>query len=472
MSARSIIAIEANEVPFKVFDYFIRRRPNSALAGLMDRSSQYCTHTEDRARFIMPWTTWPSFHRGVNDEAHGIFKFGQWDLETDKRYPPIWAQLARNGIRAGVFSSMQSSPLPPDRDAYAFYFPDMFSNDSATVPPDLESLQEFNLAMTRESGRNVSRRIDLKRGARLFLDSRKLGIRARTYADIATQLASEVVNPSRKTRRRAYQPLIMLDAFCRQLELSRPQFSTFFTNHVAAAMHRYWAAVFPEDYERFELDRAWVDRYSGEIEFAMSKLDQIVARLVRFVDTNSDYMLVVSTSMGQAAIPASHVRQFLTITNVPAFMAAFGLKAGEYEERPAMVPDFSFSVNPGRAVQLESELHDFTIDGKPAEFHRNDSFFDVAVYDERPGLKHAVLRGQAVGLEAIGLGYMVHEDEVACTAQHVPQGSLMVYSPHSSARVSQSRADISALDFAPSVLKHFGIEAPRYMRSAALFAAC
>jgi hypothetical protein len=468
MNARSIIVLEANEIPFKVFEYFCNRHPESSIARILSSGTQYSTYTEDKTRFIMPWTTWPSFHRGVNDEAHQIFKFGQWEIETDKRYPPIWSLLTRAGLKTGVFSSMQSAPLPENRADYAFYFPDMFSTDASTEPADLEVLQEFNLEMTRQSARNVSQRIAMGGAAKVLLNSRKLGVRAGTYADIGGQLLSEFANSDRKTRRRAYQPLILLDVFVRQLERTRPRFSTFFTNHVAAAMHRYWAAVFPEDYARFELDASWVKRFNNEIDFAMTKLDKIASKLVHFVDANPDYMLTIATSMGQGAIPATHVREFLTITNMPGFFASLGISPADVEERPAMVPDFSFKVAERVADDVEAALGTLVVAGKPVDFHRQNSFFHVSVYDERPGLTDAYLRDRKTTTAALGLGYMIHEDEVACTAQHVPQGSLIIYSPHAERRAQGGRGEISALDFAPSVLKHFGCEVPAYMRSADL----
>lgn len=464
MSQRSIIVLEANEIPFKVFDYFCDRRPGSSLARLIPRSRKYRTHSEDRARFIMPWTTWPSFHRGVNDEMHQIFEFGHWEIESDAKYPPVWSILAHNGIRTGVFSSMQSAPLPANSKDYAFYVPDMFSTTAAAEPPELQLLQEFNLSMTRESARNVSRRIDVKRATQVVLHTNELGIRLGTYVDVAGQLLRELGNPARKVRRRAYQPLILFDAFFRQVQRTRPQFSTFFTNHVAAAMHRYWAAVFPEDYQEFNLDRTWVERYRGEIEFAMAKLDKIVAKLADFVDHNEDYALVIATSMGQAAIPASHVREFLTITDLGRFMGALGLRAQDYEIRPAMVPDFSFNVAPNRADELEHGLRNLVIDGKRADFRRDHCFFHVSLYDERQGLTQARLNGATLGLAALGIGYLIHEDEVACTAQHVPEGALIVYSPHSQRTRQAAPVDISALAFTPSVLDHFGIPAPAYMK--------
>lgn len=473
MNHRSIIVLEANEIPFKVFDYFCNLYPNSSLAGVLQGSRQYRTHAEDKARFLAPWTTWPSFHRGVNDEMHRIFRFGQWETSSNDEFPALWTILARNGISTGVFSSMQSSPLPENSADYAFYFPDMFSNEAATEPADLEVLQEFNLVMTRESARNVSRRIDVKSGASLVLNSNRLGIRLNTYVDIAKQLFNEVIDPAAKIRRRAYQPLLMLDVYCKKLAQTRPRFSTFFTNHVAAAMHRYWAAAFPEDYETLSLDPAWVEKYKGEVEFAMLKLDKMVGRLAQFVRSNSDYILVIATSMGQAAIPASHVSEFLTITDTRKFLEALGVAAGEYEERNAMIPDFSFRILADKANTFEKELRSLVIGGKALEFERDQCFFHVCGYDERPGIKQAQLHGRSVALADLGMGYLVHEDEVACTAHHVPEGSLIVYSPHADTRPGGDRVDVSALDFAPAVLEHFGLARPSYMRrNASLLANC
>lgn len=472
MTQRSIILLEANEIPFKVFDYFCNRQPHSALASLFNRSWQYRTHTEDKSQFIMPWTTWPSFHRGVNDEAHRIFRFGQWELESELKFPPLWSLLARNKVSTGIFSSMQSSKLPENKQDYAFFFPDMFATSAATQPEELEILQEFNLVMTRESARNVSRRVDMHTGARVLANSRKLGIKASTYVDIAKQITSEIIIPARKTRRRAYQPLLMFDVFYKQLQQSRPRFSTFFTNHVAASMHRYWAAVFPEDYQTFQLDQSWVKKFRNEIDFAMSKLDKIVGALAQFVDKNPDYMLAIATSMGQAAIPASHVLQFLTITDVSVFLAAMGLRKEEYEERAAMVPDFSFCIAANKADEFEANLLNVTIGGVRPRYHRDNRFFHVSIYDERQNLQHAMVGDTETEFQKLGIGYLIQEDEVGSTAQHIPQGALIIYSPATGLTPPSVRPDISALDFAPSVLRHFGIDVPSYMKKANLLQAC
>jgi hypothetical protein len=59
---------------------------------------------------------------------------------------------------------------------------------------------------------------------------------------------------------------------------------------------------------------------------------------------------------------------------------------------------------------------------------------------------------------------MAHEDGVNCTAQHIPNGSLMVYEHGQHERSGQGRANISTLDVVPSIIKFFGLEVPAYMR--------
>jgi hypothetical protein len=98
---RKIILYELNEVPFRVLDAFRAGFPGSSLAAKLPHCRQYETISEDSGE-LSPWITWPSLHRGVNNEIHQIHDFGQ-DLEqADRDYPPIWKILAQNGVRSGV----------------------------------------------------------------------------------------------------------------------------------------------------------------------------------------------------------------------------------------------------------------------------------------------------------------------------------------------------------------------------------
>lgn len=69
----------------------------------------------------------------------------------------------------------------------------------------------------------------------------------REFRGLGWQVVSERVRQARNVRRRTYQSVLAFDIFMKQLESTRPGFATFFTNHVASSMHRYWAAAFPGD---------------------------------------------------------------------------------------------------------------------------------------------------------------------------------------------------------------------------------
>ncbi|MFN0096911.1 MAG: hypothetical protein ACKVVT_19300, partial [Dehalococcoidia bacterium] len=225
---RKIILVELNEVPFTVYDRFVVQAPASAVAKVFARSRHYVTVAAE-AHQLDPWITWPTFHRGVNDERHGIYHLGQNLEQADRDYPPVWRILHDAGRSVGVFGSLHSSHTPEDIDRYAFYLPDVFAEHTAVHPRSLAAFQEFNLAMTRASARNVDRHIPAREAAAFLRDLPRLGVRPATLRAIAGQLAGEARHRERKTRRRAIQTLLMADVFLKLLRGTRPEFATFYS---------------------------------------------------------------------------------------------------------------------------------------------------------------------------------------------------------------------------------------------------
>ena len=162
---KNIILFEINEVPFRVIDQYCDMRPQSTLARVLSRSRQYETVTEDSLA-LDPWISWPTMHRGVPDEKHQILHLGQVLDEVDVQYPPIWRLLKQAGVSVGVFGSLHSSAVPDDAADYSFYVPDCFDNEVYAQPRSLETFQEFNLRMTRDSARNVSRKLPVGAAAK------------------------------------------------------------------------------------------------------------------------------------------------------------------------------------------------------------------------------------------------------------------------------------------------------------------
>ena len=155
---------------------------------------------------------------------------------------------------------------------------------------------------------------------------------------------------------------------------------TFFTNHVAATMHRYWAASFPNDYSDFQLQPEWVSTFRDEIDFAMHKTDEMLARLVSFVNQNPEYCAVRCDQHGSSSISSktyrgiSHNRRFAKV-----YGKAPGVDASEYEQRPAMAPHYSVVVIPNKLDQLRERSSKLMMNGKPIEFREQKMAFSTLI---------------------------------------------------------------------------------------------
>ena len=108
---RAIVLFELNEVPWEILDDYVAARPGSGLARVLDRSHSFTSMAADRGH-LSPWTTWPTLHRGVNDERHMIASFGQDRTEADRRFPPVWTLLHDAGVSAGVCAPRTATRSP------------------------------------------------------------------------------------------------------------------------------------------------------------------------------------------------------------------------------------------------------------------------------------------------------------------------------------------------------------------------
>ena len=465
--ARKIILFELNEVPSRIFDAYCRWHPHSPLAQRLGQCLRFDTLTED-AGSLSPWITWPSLHRGVNNEKHLLSDFGQSTAEVDKAHPPVWKLLQREGVSTGVCGSLHTYPLPANVEGYSFYLPDTFAAGAECFPRVLESFQAFNLEMARESARNVSKRVPWASALRVLRDAPELGFRPSTALDLAGQLLAERRAPERRGRRRTYQSVLAFDVFMRQLETTRPAFTTFFTNHVASAMHRYWAAAFPDDYETMDYTPAWIAKYQDEIRFAMGKADVFLTRVLGFADANPEYTVWITTSMGQKATRARPVETQLYVTDGKRLMGALGFGEGQWESRPAMLPQFNVAVAAERQSELVSKLRKLRINGVPLSFRVNAAGF-VSLdfgHDNLDSTAAAELEGAPRPFASLGLSNVTIDDKSGTSAYHIPQGCLFIYDPKQLARPGRAREQLSALEIVPSILRNFGIERPGYMRSA------
>jgi hypothetical protein len=465
------IVFELNEVPWRVMDWFCDKHPKSAFAQIRDGGRHFETISEDSGH-LHPWVTWSSVHRGVENDRHDIAHLGQDLADVNSAYPTVWELLRRSGRKIGVGGSLHSYPTPKDATNISFYIPDTFAAGPETIPAGLSSFQNLSLRLTKENGRNVKGGADGKTAIELLRSIPKIGLTAGTISEVASQLVRERTDKTKLNRRRAMQSALYFDAFMRQLRSSKPDFSTFFTNHVAAAMHRYWAATFPDDYDRFDLPESWLDNYAHEIDWAMSLADGFAERLIAFCRRNSEFRIIVCSSMGQSATTAKLRAGIYQIKNLDKLFASFGIERNEYKQVLAMAPDISAHLQTDHAVGRVRTIMPALVKALGGEWDIDDKGMlhaHVAFEDtpETP-LADVMIGNRQYAITDIGFEFVADQDRVAVTAYHTPEGILMTWKPSDTADNNWIRSSVSSLDVAPAILRDHGVPLPDYMRQSVL----
>lgn len=351
MNRAPLILYELNEVPWRVFDWYAQKRPRSAIAALLAQSSCYTTRTRDEGE-LHPWSTWPTLHRGVYNTQHRILFINQ-DKGCAAAYPPVWETLAQRGVRVGLFGSLQSYPAPPESASpYCFYVPDTFAASPETQPRAYQAFQSINLRQTKADGAVAA---PISVDGSMLADFARLpfiGVRPRTFAMFAKHLLNERWNPAYRSRRALLQAPLAFDVFMHALQHHRPEFCTFFTNHVAGAMHRYWKYAFPEDFDYKPSGKD--DQFKSDtLLLAVDIADQQLRVLKGLIDDQGG-QLVIATSMGQQAIHRGAYLGELRLTDPAKMIHAIGFDR-RWKDLLAMQPDFNF---------------EFDSDGDAAEFIR------------------------------------------------------------------------------------------------------
>lgn len=465
MDQKRVIFYELNEVPYRIFDHFASLMPTSSLAEVRRRSRAYETYAEDSGT-LNPWVTWPSLHRGVTNDEHGISDFGM-DLEhLDKDFPPIWKILTQFGVKCGIFGTLHTHPLPDDLSNYSFYVPDTFAAGPECFPATYDPFQKFNLRMTSKSKRDVTSGIAFKEAARFLAAAPGLGLRGRTVAKLAQQVIAERFDRKRTVRRRTSQAQIAFDFFMRAVAREKPDMSFFYTNHVASSMHRYWASLFPDDFTINPYSREWQQTWSNEIPFVINETNYQISQMLNFVRKNSGYVLAVATSMGQAAEEGrEQVKSTLIIDDLGAFLSALSLGEEDWGLRPAMAPQYNFHVTDAAKPVLFQNLGGLSINGMHIDLQdlgsnvmRMNFLFNNLEDIEM------VYKGTKVDPKSFGIKKIRLTDQAGRNGKHVPEGMLLIYDPEQPVEAGENIPEkISALDVAPAFLANFGVQAPSYM---------
>jgi hypothetical protein len=233
-----------------------------------------------------------------------------------------------------------------------------------------------------------------------------------------------------------------------------PDLAVLFTNHVASAMHRYWYATFPDDWNETIYDAAWIARYRGEIEYAMTLLDRSIAGLLDVCETTGR-VLMVCTAIGQRADTdvTDAVREFAVVRDPEQFVAALRVP-GRFEIKPGMVPQIGLAfVDEASAEVAETYLATVPRAGLSLLVDRQGNVVTVS-YDFPSGQRSIEIEGRVLQLREVGVAIEAVDDQ-RC-AEHDPVGSLLVHGVVPA--TTTTRIDVRA--FAPALLEVLGVEPP------------
>lgn len=426
---RNILVLEINEVPWKLIDRFKSdlRFPN--IKKYFSSSKTFTTYAVDSGE-LHPWVTWPTIHRGINNEKHEIKFFGQ-DVSTFKGIP-IWEEFRKKDLSIGICGSLQSWP-PINPGKGGFYIPDIFAHDEKCIPSYIEPLQKFGQYMLSKSGRVVNEGAIFNFELLfLLLSLPRLGISMSTLIKALTQVVMELLDHTYLERRQMYQTILMWDVFKSLYKVNNPPiFSTFFTNHLANAMHRYWQNIFPEEFS---------ERYSnkpkchyGTMIFALDIVDNLLKDAMSFCKQNPNITLVFATSMGQDKRELKdHEGYEASIVNVHKLFNLFNIRENDYKVLLAMVPQAACEVVNSEKRKYISEVL------KQCHSLSGALLFDVEEMGNSLSITIKTPPRKDIDSDVFNLGngnsncsweeagIKMHEVE-AGTAYHVPEGILAVY---------------------------------------------
>lgn len=461
---RGVVLYELNEVPWEIIDLYVDARPSSHVAALLDDGLCLTTVDDDPVP-LQPWRTWPTFHRSAYTAEHGSLDLGQ-DPATF-RGADLWEVAEAAGCRVGVFGALQSWPPRPSPNG-GFFVPDTFARSAETDPPSLSRFQGFNLAMTADNSFASDRPLAFGDLARAAVDVARLGLTPWSAAKLASHLVRERLDGRYKARRPIMQVLPCFDLYWRLHRRTTPDLSVFFTNHVAAMMHRYWGDGVPR--YAAEQDYRPDDVYRGFVLAAMDLFDHQLGVVRRWIDRHPSWVLVVASSMGQGPIPYSEMKETYVLEDTALLGRTLGLDG--VEPGLAMYPriclkfegdaDAEAAMTSVASVRSQTGpmFNDLHLHGATLSFEIDYQFGAESL--ERD-LTWAPGGGPTVSgtLEDLGIATRTRPGG-GNTAYHVPEGILVALG--GPFRADRSRTEVSILDAAPSILDLLGVEAHPSMR--------
>lgn len=464
---QKVIVLEVNEVSLRIFHHFAERYPGSAVARLIAESSIAETVAQDvETDALYPSQTWASFNSGAPYARHRIHWYND---PKPAEYPMYWRSVAASRKTVGLVNTLHASPAAEFREdpGYPFVIPDCFATDSEVKPDFFRPFQTINLHATASSGRVAKLSAPFGDLMSCVALAPRMGISAKTVRTSIATVAKVLSKNINAERIRNLQFLAMGDIFSKLTRRHDPDLAILFTNHIAANMHRYWYALFPDDYTSPIYDTDWQRKYADEIMYSIQLFDDYLEGLMDFVD-RTDRILIVASSMGQCA--NSKLTREHRISNSFAFrlddpaalVGILSTRGHGYKVRQGMVPQYTLEFeSAANARQFGDDVTRIADDSENIWLLSdvNDATVTLSVNPSESG-DPVTLNGRQYSAEDLGFTRFTVDNHHS--GHHHPSGSLIVYNSRSA---NFQTSQIDYLEYAPAMLQHFGIDRAPFMKS-------
>jgi hypothetical protein len=445
MQPKRLFLIEFNELCPSLLQHFMAQGLLPNFRRFYETSTVATTTVDEEHPNLEPWIQWPSVHSGMTFAEHGIFHLGD-GRKFDKKC--LAELLSDAGVRVGVCGSMNTNYGRLN----GYVIPDPWDKEGEAYPQDLARFSRTVARQVQESSKGSGLSLCELLSFGWFLVNN--GLTGTTTKAILQQLWSERRDPGLRWRRACLLDMLQYDVFRSLNRRHDVRFATFFCNSTAHFQHYYWRNMEPS---RFDAPPPASDHPSlaDAILTGYLGMDQLLGR---FLADSPDALLVLCTALSQQ--PWTETTKCTYRPRSFGDLLAFaGLPTSDVEIKPVMAEQFHVICRDGATADTATDrFRALTFNGLPllaVEREGNNLFVGCQVM-QPTDLELTVTRSDGATCRFGDLFYMIHTMR---SGRHHPDGVLWLRTGDH--RVLSEKVPLT--DIAPTVLSHFGVEAPDHM---------
>jgi hypothetical protein len=453
MTANRLFLIEFNELCPSLLEQFMDEGELPNFRRFYESATVYTTDAGEAEPYLEPWIQWPTVHSGLTFAEHRVFHLG------DGRNLPrkcVGELLSDAGVPVGICGSMN---LNYGR-LNGYVLPDPWDRQGRPHP-------DWLLPFYRTIARRVQESSQPEGGSRMEMLAftwflLRNGLRPGTAWALLRQLWNERRDAGVRWRRAILLDRLLYEVFRSLNRRLGVRFATFFCNSTAHFQHYHWRNMQPE---RFAVPPPPTDHHSlrDAIPEGYRAMDRLLGR---FLKDYPDATLLLCTALSQQPWTGTTKCTYRP-RSFDEFLAFARVRVTTAAVKPVMAEQFHVEcASSEAAAETEQCFRNLDIAGQPlmAVKREGNNIFAGCRVTEAAALDREVTRRGDGGRCRFGdLFYMIHTMR---SGRHHPDGVLWVRN----GRHQIVRARVPLIDIAPTILGHFGVAAPDYLRGRLLAA--